>query len=177
MRVHAPADALRAARALLDISQRVAAENVGVMQKSVSAAESVKGVSSDTNLALVDYYRGRGIEFLGEGSIGDSIRRCGAKWLGPESPTSLITGDALFHAEATDVSFRAARALLGMEQTQVGELAKLSVDVIKGLERGENARKSYDVLRHWYEEQGVEFTGWGDIATRKFFGVGVRWRI
>lgn len=176
MRVPAPADALRTARALLDISQRVAAESAGIMQKSVSAAESAKGVSLETNLILVAYYRRQGIEFLGEGLIGDPIRRSGAKWFGPEGPTIPTTVDAVFHTEAADISFRAARALLGKEQAVVAQLAKLGVDVVKSLERGDNARRSYEVLRQWYEDQGVEFTGWGDVATRRFFGVGVRWR-
>ncbi|WP_155774445.1 hypothetical protein [Rhizobium etli] len=32
----------------------------------------------------------------------------------------------------------------------------------------------YEKLKHWYEEQGVEFTGWGD-TTGRFYGVGVHW--
>ncbi len=54
--------------------------------------------------------------------------------------------------------------------------AKLSLDVVKDLERGTEARRPYTVLREWYEGQGVEFTAWGDIATRRLYGVGVRWR-
>ncbi|MCV9960342.1 XRE family transcriptional regulator [Pararhizobium sp. BT-229] len=146
------------------------------MQKSVSAAENSKIVMLETNLALVEYYRGQGIEFLGDGLIGDPIRRSGAKWLSPEGPTKSETDCAVFHAETNDVSFRAARALLGKEQTEIAQLAKLGIDAVKGLERGDVVRRSYDVLRQWYEDQGVEFTGWGDIRSRKFYGVGVRWK-
>lgn len=176
MRVPAPADALRAARALLDISQREAAANAGIMQKSVSAAETSKGISLETNLALVDYYRRQGIEFLGEGIIGESIRRSGAKWIGPESPAGISINETLPHAETTDISFRAARALMGLNQFEVADRSSLTIDVVKGLERGINARRSYDSLRQWYEAQGIEFTGWGDVSRRMFFGVGVRWK-
>ena len=176
MRVPAPADALRVARALLNVSQREAAERAKVMQKSISAAENSKSVLLETNLALVDFYRGQGIELLGEGLIGESIRRSGAKWVGPDGPASLQKADVTFHAEVTDVSFRAARALLDKEQTEVGKQAKLSVDVIKHLESGAESSKSQMILREWYEGQGVEFTGWGDVDTRRFYGVGVRWR-
>ncbi len=173
MRVPAPADALRVARALMDISQRVAAERANVVQKSVSAAENSKSVLLETNLALVDYYREQGIVFLGEGVVGEPVRRSGAMWSSPEAPGK-PEADTVFHAEVTDVSFRAARALLGKEQTEVAKLANIGLDAVKGLERGD-ASRSYSVLRQWYEEQGVLFTGWGDIASRKFYGVGVRW--
>jgi transcriptional regulator with XRE-family HTH domain len=176
MRVPAPADALRVARALLDVSQRVAAQRANVTQKSVSAAENSKSVLFETNLALVTYYQREGIEFLGEGSIGEPVRRSGAKWISPDGPSGMEPIVKKFHCEPTDVSFRAARALLGKEQSEVAELAKLGVDAVKGLERGDSARRSYEVLREWYEEQKVEFTGWGDIATRQFYGVGVRWK-
>lgn len=176
MRVPAPADALRVARALLDISQRDAAENAKVMQKSVSAAENAKNVLLETNLALVDYYRARGIVFLGEGLIGDTIRRSGARWSGPEGPADTGTARGLLHDEVNDVSFRAARALLGKEQSEIAELAGIGVDAVKGLERGGQTGRAYEILRRWYEEQGVEFTGWSDLSSRRFYGVGVRWK-
>jgi DNA-binding XRE family transcriptional regulator len=176
MRVPAPAEALRVARALLDISQRVAAERAEIMQKSVSAAETSKTILLETNLALVDCYRRQGIEFLGEGSVGEPIKRCGARWRGPDSPYESRYDGTELHSEASDVSFKAARALLGKEQSDIADYAGLSVDAIKALERGDGSRKTYDLLRGWYEDQGAEFTGWGDVATRRYFGVGVRWR-
>ncbi len=77
MRVPAPADALRVARALLNISQRLAAERAQVMQKSGSAAENSKSVLSETSLALVESYRRQVIEFLGDCANGDLVRRSG----------------------------------------------------------------------------------------------------
>lgn len=176
MRIPAPADALRVARALLDASQRVVAERANVLQKSISAAENAKSVLLETNLALVDFYRTQGIEFLGEGSIGDPIARCGAKWASPEGPALLKTSHANFHAESIDISFRAARALLNMEQAEVAGHAMLGVDVIKDLERGSAVGRQHSALRDWYDARGVEFTGWGDVSTQKFYGVGVRWK-
>ncbi|MBX5216495.1 helix-turn-helix transcriptional regulator [Rhizobium sp. NLR9a] len=147
------------------------------MQKSVSAAENAKNVLPETNLALVDYYRACGVVFLGEGTIGDPIRRSGARLSGPEGPadTAGATG-GLLDAEANDMSFRAARALLGKEQSQIAQLAGIGVDAVKGLERGGDSGSSYETLRRWYEAQGVEFTGWADFSTRRFYGVGVRWK-
>ena len=176
MRVPAPADALRVARALLNISQRLAAERAQVMQKSGSAAENSKNVLSETSLALVESYRRQVIEFLGDCANGDLVRRSGAQWSGPKGPASIQKVDAVFHAETTDVLFRAARALLDKGQAEIAVLAKLGLDVVKDLERGTEPRRPYAVLREWYEEQGVKFTGWGDIASRRFYGVGVRWR-
>lgn len=100
----------------------------------------------------------------------------GAQWLGPKGQASVQKVGAVFHAETTDVLFRAARALLDKGQAEIAVLAKLGLDVVKDLERGTEARRPYAILREWCEEQGVKFTGWGDIASRRFYGVGVRWR-
>lgn len=176
MKVPAPADALRVARALLNISQRDVALRANIMQKSISAAENSKTVLLETNLALVDFYRSQGIELLGEGVIGEAIRRSGARWCGPDGPISLQSADTKFHAEITDVSFRAARALLDKGQAEIAAMANLGLDVVKDLERGTEARRSQTTLRGWYQSQGVEFTGWGVVDSRKFYGVGVRWK-
>jgi hypothetical protein len=45
---------------------------------------------------------------------------------------------------------------------------------VKGLEAGKRWIESSRALIHYYENQGVEFTGWGDPASGKFYGVGVR---
>lgn len=147
------------------------------MQRSVSAVENSKIVLLETNLALVDYYRSEGIVFSGECRIGDVINRSGAMWASPDGPSTAALAGTDFHTEHTDVSFRAARALLGKEQAEIAELAKISIDTIKGLERRGHGDRSYNVLRRWYEEQGVQFTGWGDTASQKYYGVGVRWHI
>ncbi|MGO6791071.1 XRE family transcriptional regulator [Rhizobium ruizarguesonis] len=160
----------------MNVSQQVAAERAKIVQKSLSAAENSKSVLLETNLALIDYYRAQGIVLLGDGVVGDQVRRSGAMWSAPEGPATSALGDTVFHTEATDISFRAARALLGKEQAEIAELSNIGVDAVKGLERGRDAGRSYAILRGWYEEQGVVFTGWGDIATRRFYGVGVRWK-
>lgn len=176
MRVPAPADALRVARALLDISQRTAADGAGVMPKSVSSAENAKSGLLETNLALVDYYRSEGISFLGDGSVGETVARTGARWSGPDGPAEAAATAAVFHTETAGVSFRAARALLGKEQSEIAQHAKISVDAVKGLERSVDSGRAYETLRSWYENEGVEFMGWGDVSSRKFYGVGVRWK-
>ncbi|MDO1585630.1 XRE family transcriptional regulator [Rhizobium oryzicola] len=154
----------------------MAAERAHVMQKSVSAAESGKTVLVETNYALVDYYRSAGIVFLGEGQIGEEVQGAGAKWSGPEGPTHIPLAEADFHLERVDVSFRAARALVGKEQAEVARSAGISLDALKSLEKNVMRQSSYSKLRQWFEDQGVEFTGWGDISTQTFVGVGVRWR-
>lgn len=175
MRIPAPPEALRVARALLGVSQRVAAQRAAVTQKSVSAAETGKIILFETNIALVDFYKSQGIEFLGEGPIGEKIRRAGAAWACPAGPAHVRGDVTQYHTEMAEISFKAARALLGLEQSQVAASAGVSIDAIKGVERGDGRGRSYDELRRWYEEQGARFTGWSDISSRSYFGVGVRW--
>ncbi|MBB4344438.1 XRE family transcriptional regulator [Rhizobium leguminosarum] len=157
------------------LSQRDAAEGAKVMQKSVSAAETSKSTLLETNLSLVDFYTSKGILLLGEGMVGEEVVRSGARWVAPEAPGG---GSALstFHGEETGVSFRAARALLNKKQAQVAEAANLTLDVVKGLETETRAREPHRTLKEWYEQQGVEFTGFGDVSSGKFYGVGVRWK-
>ncbi|WP_245423387.1 helix-turn-helix domain-containing protein [Rhizobium subbaraonis] len=81
-----------------------------------------------------------------------------------------------FPAVQLSVPFRAARALMAKEQAEVAKAAGLTVAVIQNLERGKMSRPSYEQLRSWYEANNVEFTGWGDVATGKYYGVGVRWK-
>ncbi|WP_245509904.1 XRE family transcriptional regulator [Rhizobium laguerreae] len=144
------------------------------MQKSISAAETSKSVLLETNLNLVDFYSSKGILFLGAGTVGEEVFRSGARWIGPDAP-----GDgtvlSMFHGEKNEVSFRAARALLNKTQAQVAEAANLTVDVVKGLESEARARGPHQALKEWYQHEGVEFTGWGNVSTGKFYGVGVRW--
>lgn len=175
MRIIAPAEALRAARALLNVSQRDVAEHSGVLQKSLSIIENADYLLADTNLRLVDFYTARGIQFLGEGFIGSEIARCGAKWAAPESP-STVAPSIPFHAQNVSVSFKAARAFLNREQTDIANAAGLTIAAVKGLEAGKKWAESYQKLVAFYEAEGVEFTGWGEPSTQKFYGVGVRWR-
>jgi transcriptional regulator with XRE-family HTH domain len=177
MRTPAPAECLRAARALLGITQRDAAAGAGITQRSVYVAETaVEPVLLDTNLQLVDFYVSQGIEFLGEASIGKDVVRAGARFACPPEPDLEAALKSPFRRVDFRFPFRAARAFLGKEQSEVAEFAKLTRAIIQNLERGRISRPSEDQLQKWYEANGIEFVGWGDIATRKYYGVGVRWR-
>ncbi|MDL2405180.1 helix-turn-helix domain-containing protein [Rhizobium calliandrae] len=174
MRILAPAEALRAARALLNLSQRGVAERAGISQKSLSVVENSSYLLADTNLLLVDFYLANNIQFLGEASIGSEITRCGVRWA---APSSQVTGKALegLHAMDVAVSFKAARAFLGREQTDVAAAAGLTPAAVKGLEAGKTWAESYQTLVRYYKAEGLEFTGWGDPSTGKYYGVGVQW--
>ncbi|MGH0364203.1 helix-turn-helix domain-containing protein [Sinorhizobium meliloti] len=143
--------------------------------RSVSAAETDETVFLETNLQLVDFYIGQGIEFLGESAIGKEIVRAGARFAAPLERDVGVAVKRNFQAVDFAVPFRAARALLEKEQAEVAEAVGLTVAVIQNLERGKMSREPQELLRSWYETNGVEFTGWGDIATGRFYGVGVRW--
>lgn len=158
----------------MKLSQRSAAEAARVPHRYLTIVET-----SDsrivTNLDLVDFYAAAGIELLGEASIGKAITRAGARWTAPSSPDVSKAAKEKFHAEDTRVSFRAARALLNKGQDEIAELAGLSRATVKSLESGKSWEGSHQTLLSFYESAGVEFTGWGDPATGKYFGVGVRW--
>ncbi|APO75258.1 hypothetical protein AM571_CH02449 [Rhizobium etli 8C-3] len=51
---------------------------------------------------------------------------------------------------------------------------KPAAATVQYLENNVTSSPIYEKLKHWYEEQGVEFTGWGD-TTGRFYGVGVHW--
>ncbi|MDX1016369.1 XRE family transcriptional regulator [Sinorhizobium medicae] len=176
MRIPAPADALRVARALLDLSQRAAAARADVFQKSLSKLESTDNILADTNLVLVDFYTAEGIEFLGDASIGTEVVRTGAKWTAPIDPEASPSVKLKFHAEDSAISFRAARALINASRVEIAKRTNLSISAIKGLENGEEWAESHQKLLRYYQESGVEFTGWGDPVTGKYYGVGVRWK-
>ncbi|WSH63696.1 helix-turn-helix domain-containing protein [Rhizobium ruizarguesonis] len=174
MRIPAPPDALRVARALMNLSQRSAAAAAGVPHRYLTIVET-----SDsrivTNLGLVDFYAAAGIELLGEASIGNEITRAGARWSAPISHDVGKAEKARFHAENTRVSFRAARALLNKGQDEIAGLTGLSRATVKSLESGEAWVESHRTLLAFYENAGVEFLGWGDPVANHYFGIGVRW--
>lgn len=168
-------DALRVARALLRLSQRDAAAAAGMTQKALSAAESGKNSLLETNLQLIAFYEERGLEFLGEARIGRELARAGARWRAPAPDDAVPHAVSAFHAESHGVSFLAARSLLNIEQNEIAGSASLAVKTIRALERGAFWPDPFARLRRFYEGQGVEFVGWGDVATSRFYGVGVRW--
>lgn len=175
MRIPAPPDALRVARALMNLSQRVAAERAAVPHRYLTIVET-SDARLNTNLELVDFYVAEGIEFLGEAFIGKDIACAGARWIPPSSPEISKAMKAKFHVEDARVSFRAARALLNRRQDEIAAMAGLSRATVKSLESGKDWEDSHQTLLNFYERAGVEFTGWGDPVTDKYFGVGVRWQ-
>lgn len=176
MRTPAPAECLRAARALLGITQRDAAAGARITQRSVYVAETAVGpVHLDTNLQLVDFYVSEGIEFLGEASIGKDVVRAGVRFACPPEPDSEAAVKGRFRSVDFRFPFRAARAFLGKEQSEVAASSKVTRTMIQNIERGNKSRPSQDQLQKWYEAIGIEFVGWGDVATGKYYGVGVRW--
>ncbi len=52
----------------------------------------------------------------------------------------------------------------------------LPLATIQSLERGRKTADAYEKVHRWFEKAGVEFTGWGDVVTGKYYGVGVRWK-
>ncbi|TBZ05562.1 XRE family transcriptional regulator [Rhizobium leguminosarum bv. viciae] len=174
MRIPAPPDALRVARALMNLSQRAAAEAAGVPHRYLTIVETSDS-RIGTNLDLVDFYGAAGIELLGEASIGNEITRAGARWSSPSSQDVSRAEKAKFHTEDARVSFRAARALLNKGQGEIAELTGLSRATVKSLESGEAWQGSHRTLLTFYECAGVEFLGWGDPVADRYFGIGVRW--
>ncbi|XAZ21254.1 helix-turn-helix domain-containing protein (plasmid) [Sinorhizobium sp. B11] len=162
------------ARALMNLSQRAAAEAAGVPQRYLTVVET-SHARIGANLELVDFYSAAGIELLGEFSIGKEIARAGARWSGPSSQDVGKAEKAKFHAEDKRVSFRAARALLNKGQDEVAGLAGLSRATVKSLELGKSWEESHRSLLAFYENAGVEFVGWGDPVANLYFGIGVRW--
>jgi transcriptional regulator with XRE-family HTH domain len=176
MRTPAPAECLRAARALLGLSQRKAASDARLTQRLLSLAENAESGLLETNLQLVDFYISKGIEFLGEISIGKDVERAGARFAVPPSLDADAATKSSFRAVDFPLAFRAARALMKKEQSEVAHDVGLLVGVIRDLERGRSSSQSQAQLQQWYESNGIEFIGWRDIPTGNYYGVGVRWR-
>ncbi len=175
MRTPAPSDSLRVARALLRRSQRDVAKAAGISQKTLGELENDEASLIEKNLQLVDFYVSQGIEFLGDAQIGKSVGSAGAKWAAPVGPNATHAQKAKFRAEENPINFGAARALLKKPQVYVAVALQMSKATVQQLEGNVVSATVYEKLKHWYEEQGVVFTGWGDVATGKYYGVGVRW--
>lgn len=174
MRLPAPPETLRVARALTAFTQQEVAELAGVTRRYISNAETSESMFA-LNLQLVDFYVAQGIEFLGQASIGTEASRVGARWLAPGSPALLGNHTDRYHVESLGISFRGARALLNKTQNEIVADTGLSIAAVKGLEAGNDWLASSKALQDYYERNRVEFLGWSDAPTRLFYGVGVRW--
>ncbi|TBY04257.1 XRE family transcriptional regulator [Rhizobium laguerreae] len=176
MRLPAPPEALRVARALTAFSQQEAADLAGVTRRYISTAETSESMFN-LNLNLVDFYVSRGIEFLGQALIGSEVSGAGARWLAPASLADTSADErSRYQSEDLGISFRAARALLNKTQNLVAEETGLTVATVKALERGEHWAAASQAMQDYYERNRVEFLGWSDAATKRFYGVGVRWK-
>ncbi|MGH0364202.1 helix-turn-helix domain-containing protein [Sinorhizobium meliloti] len=169
--VYAAPDALRAARALVGLTQTQLAAFIGVSWRSLAACETGSGATLKTIAALRDYYELSGIELLGTVNLTtNEVEGAGARSKVPERHNRYERDWRLL---PSGISFSAARALLGLEQRQVARGAGLTPRQIGNLERGMSfTRKGHDRLRDYFEESGVEFLSLE--ANSLYFGVGVR---
>ncbi|WSH63697.1 helix-turn-helix transcriptional regulator [Rhizobium ruizarguesonis] len=150
---YAAPDALRAARALRGLTQPQLAASVGMCRKSVAACESGVGATLKSMATLRNYYDRVGIEFLGTlDQNNNTVHGSGACWKFKD----FFKGFRPFALD--DVNFAAARALLGLTERFVAEKSFLTPRQVGNLERGQaSTTKSYDSLRDFFEEKGVEF--------------------
>lgn len=167
--------ALRVARTLTELHLSDVAEIVGIPRRAIAAAEAGVSGFNDHNVRLIEFYESKGIEFLGELTFGKDVARAGARW---RSPTNLdIVNIEQYHVSNSGVSFRAARALLGVKQAEIAKRAGLKSNAIGKVEAGEPWPSVIDKLRKFYIESGVEFLGWSDAQTQLHYGVGARWAV
>jgi DNA-binding XRE family transcriptional regulator len=167
--------ALRVARALTELPLSEVAEIVLIQRRAIAAVEAGVSVFNDHNVRLIEFYESKGIEFLGELTFGKNVARAGARW---RSPGDLDTVDlGKYRVVNSGVYFQAARALLGLKQTQIAERAGLKSSAIGRVEAGEPWPSIIDKLREFYIKSGVEFLGWSDAHTQLHYGVGARWAV
>ncbi len=178
MRTLLSADALRVARTLAGLNQREAANGASMTQKAVWIAEGEVSSGASANVRLEAFYKNLGIEFLGTVDLATGqTTGLGARWRTPSQLPVLPPPPSEFHTEQRGVAFGAARALLNKKQSEIAELSGVPSRKIGLLEMGGLADNPTTFnLRSFYERQGVEFLGWGDVTSGLFYGVGVRWR-
>lgn len=170
-------DALRAARNLAGLSQRELGDVANIARGSIVTAESSTAPRSPTAMRLRSFYETRGMEFMGTVDLATGIAKgLGVRWRMPSKFPPDEDADQAIHMEKSGLAFSAARGLLNRKQSEIVTLTKIPEHKIRSLE----ARKQIDEesirrLRTFYEENGVQFLGWGDVTRGAFYGVGVRW--
>ncbi|MBW9113858.1 helix-turn-helix transcriptional regulator [Rhizobium cauense] len=163
-----PPGALRAARALMGLTQTQAAGAIRISRASLAACETG---SVDTTLktiaALREFYQGRGIKFLGRTDWAQNVvHGSGAYW---HYQAAVLRRLPL----PKERNFSAARALLGLERREAADGAGLTSRQVGNLENGGSfTKKSHDCLRDFYVGRGVEFLS--VLACHRFVGLGVR---
>lgn len=179
MRTLLSADAIRAARSLAGLSQREAAVGASMTQKTIWMAESNAPPGTSINTKLREFYENLGIEFLGTVDLATGqARGIGARWRIPPQLPDIPTALVDFHSEYAGVAFAAARALLNKKQAEITALSGVPQRKVGALETSTVGDQATTLrLRSFYEREGIEFLGWGDVTSGMFYGVGVRWRM
>lgn len=179
MEVLLSSEALRAARNLARLSQRELEHAAEIARSSIVAAESPNAPSSPTMVRLRNFYENRGMEFIGNVDVATGIaERLGVRWRMPSRIPPDFETDGKVHTEASGLAFAPARGMLNLKQSKLAELSGISEHKIRNLETGRPTDEhSHKALRSFYEENGIEFLGWGDVSRGVFYGVGVRWKV
>lgn len=173
-----PSDALRIARALAALSQRQVAESAKIDRMQVVAAEGDRGRARVQSYEkLRDFYEDLGIEFLGTVDVGTgTVSGAGARWRRP-SAARQKNEPTRIHAEPNGVSFVAARSLLNVPLKKLAQDSGIERRQLSALENDTDfSKEAFDRLRNYYESEGIEFLGEGDVSKKLFYGVGVRWK-
>lgn len=174
MKPFLPPTALRAARALVGLSQIDAAQEAGVAVKSLRAAEVGTTVSGDVNAKLRELYEEKGLEFLGIVDVG-SGEMCGigARWRDPQTVgKSLIP--TVYKSLENEVCLDAARAFLGKTLAEVSEETAIEMRAIRGAENGNSVNLNVrEQLLRYYRGKGIVLLGRRDVLTNLYVGVGV----
>jgi len=172
-----PPPALRAARALLVLSQQEVAERAGTSLRSVQLAERGHGTGEDVNLKLRVFYERQSIVFLGTVQIGSgSISECGARFSDPSVDLAADVLRSVIPPKNEGIAFAAARSFLHLTMEGVAEGCGLHRKTVAALEAssGATSKENYDKLISYFEGKGVEFLGRRDPASRLFHGLGVK---
>lgn len=179
MKFYAPPDALRAARALARLSQQELSKNIQVTRQSISAAENDASAPFPTVSKMRGFYEEQGLQFVGIIDIDTgTINAAGVCWRRPETFPPSQSEASKYHAEPNGTAFLAARSLLGTSRAEVASESDISLKDLASLEAGaEYSGEAYQRLRAYYNENGIEFMGTGDVRTGLYYGVGVRWAV
>jgi transcriptional regulator with XRE-family HTH domain len=172
-----PPPALRAARALLKLSQDKVCQAAQLTDRSLRQAESSNGAGEGVSNKLRQFYEASGLVFLGSVSIGSGrISGCGVRWAEPDEDSFGDADQADSPVEQNELSFRAARAFLGLSMDQVSDMAGLSKKAMIGLEGDgvSSEASTRNRLTDFYESHGLIFLGRRGKAVRQYYGVGIQ---
>jgi transcriptional regulator with XRE-family HTH domain len=172
MKPQVPAPALRAARALLRLSQLELSERADVNVKSLRAAERGNGTEA-SNQRLRAFFESEKIEFLGSIDVGTGdVVGAGARWRDPRSSLQSINEEHI--SVPGEFALSAARAFLSLNLTTVSAATSIDVRVISEIEDSLGGRNEVRrQLVEFYRDRGITFLGWRDQSSDRYYGVGV----